>query len=78
MEDGECRAWVIIEGVKPEVENGRFPAKRIIGENVMVEADIFTDGHEENRISTTICNGVQVETLTAPQYKMYSMKYNRS
>ena len=46
MEDGECRARVIISGVKPEVENGRFPAKRVIGEKVMVEADIFTDGHD--------------------------------
>jgi len=37
---------VVIEGVKPEIDSGRFPAKRTIGEEVVVEADIFADGHE--------------------------------
>lgn len=37
---------VIIENVKPEIDAGRFPIKRVIGESVHVEADIFTDGHE--------------------------------
>ncbi|MDQ3928432.1 MAG: DUF3416 domain-containing protein, partial [Chloroflexota bacterium] len=37
---------VVIENVKPEVEGGRFPIKRVIGERVHVTADIFTDGHE--------------------------------
>ena len=37
---------VVIEGVTPEVDGGRFPAKRIIGDNVVVEADIFADGHD--------------------------------
>ena len=37
---------VIIRGVKPELECGRFPIKRVVGETVAVEADIFADGHE--------------------------------
>ena len=37
---------VIIEGVSPEVDGGRFPAKRTVGETVVVEADIHTDGHD--------------------------------
>ncbi|MBV9940083.1 MAG: alpha-1,4-glucan--maltose-1-phosphate maltosyltransferase, partial [Acidobacteriaceae bacterium] len=43
-QDGRKR--VIIEGVSPEVDGGRFPAKRTIGDLVRVEADIFTDGHD--------------------------------
>jgi len=43
-EDGRRR--VVIEGVKPEIDCGRFPAKRTVGERVVVEADIFADGHE--------------------------------
>jgi starch synthase (maltosyl-transferring) len=42
--DGRRR--VIIEGVSPAVDGGRFPAKRTIGDEVRVEADIFTDGHD--------------------------------
>jgi starch synthase (maltosyl-transferring) len=37
---------VVIEGVKPEIDYGRFPIKRIIGDTVVVEADIFADGHD--------------------------------
>ena len=42
--DGRQR--VIIEGVSPEIDGGRFPAKRTVGDTVRVEADIFTDGHD--------------------------------
>src|ERR1700730_7546143 len=37
---------VVIEGVRPEVDCGRFPIKRTIGERVEVTADIFGDGHD--------------------------------
>lgn len=42
--DGRKR--VIIEGITPQVDCGRFPAKRTVGDQVKVEADIFTDGHD--------------------------------
>ncbi len=41
------RKRVIIEGVKPQVDGGRYAAKRVIGDRVFVEADIFADGHDE-------------------------------
>jgi starch synthase (maltosyl-transferring) len=37
---------VVIEGVEPLIDGGRFAIKRTIGEKVLVEADIFADGHE--------------------------------
>ncbi|MFP3867205.1 MAG: alpha-1,4-glucan--maltose-1-phosphate maltosyltransferase [Desulfobacteraceae bacterium] len=40
------RGRVIIEGVKPEIDGGRYPIKRTVGEPVRVEADIYADGHE--------------------------------
>jgi starch synthase (maltosyl-transferring) len=40
------RRRVVIEEVSPEVDGGRFAAKRTIGDTVQVEADIFTDGHD--------------------------------
>jgi starch synthase (maltosyl-transferring) len=43
---GRDQRRVIVTGVAPEIEGGRFPCKRVIGEEVVVEADIFTDGHE--------------------------------
>jgi starch synthase (maltosyl-transferring) len=37
---------VVIENVQPEIDCGRFPVKRTIGETVEVTADIFSDGHD--------------------------------
>jgi len=37
---------VIIEHVQPQLENGRFPIKRVVGENIVVTADVFADGHD--------------------------------
>jgi starch synthase (maltosyl-transferring) len=45
MED-DGRKRVVIESLKPEVDSGRFPIKRVIGEKVVVTADIFSDGHD--------------------------------
>jgi starch synthase (maltosyl-transferring) len=42
----EPRIRAVIEGVKPEIDCGRFPIKRVVGDRVAVEADIFTDGHD--------------------------------
>ncbi len=37
---------VAIENVSPQVDCGRFPIKRVVGDSVVVEADIFGDGHD--------------------------------
>ncbi len=37
---------MVVEGIWPEVDAGRFPIKRTPGEEVRVEADVFADGHE--------------------------------
>jgi starch synthase (maltosyl-transferring) len=37
---------VVIENVYPEIQGGRFPIKRIVGERVVVSGDIFTEGHD--------------------------------
>ena len=43
----EGRRRVVIEGVAPEIDGGRSPIKRVTGEAVTVEADVFADGHDE-------------------------------
>jgi starch synthase (maltosyl-transferring) len=37
---------VVIESVRPQVDGGRYPVKRAIGDEVQVEADVFADGHD--------------------------------
>jgi len=45
------RRRIVIEDVAPAVDNGAFPAKRIIGEPVDIEADVFADGHDILRVT---------------------------
>ena len=42
---GEGR--VVIERVVPELDGGATPIKRVVGDVVAVEADIFSDGHDK-------------------------------
>ncbi len=46
MKPTEGRRRVVIEDVEPEVNGGRFPAKRTLGDQVAVTAAIFSDGHD--------------------------------
>jgi starch synthase (maltosyl-transferring) len=41
----EGRVRVVVEGVSPQTDCGRFAVKRIVGDSVTVQAEIFTDGH---------------------------------
>jgi len=43
--DGRIRA--IVESVSPVIDGGRFAVKRVIGDELVVEADCFTDGHDQ-------------------------------
>ena len=41
---GRCR--VFIENVRPCVDAGRYPVKRVVDERVVVQADVYADGHD--------------------------------
>jgi len=45
----EGRRRTIIENVSPQVDGGRFPVKRVVGDVLEVQADVFGDGHDEVR-----------------------------
>ncbi len=37
---------IVIQYPTPAVDDGSYPAKRVVGDTVIVEADIFRDGHD--------------------------------
>ena len=41
------RRRVVVERLSPEIDGGRFPVKRTIGEAVQVTVDMFADGHDQ-------------------------------
>ena len=36
----------VIENLQPLIDGGRYPIKRVVGEDLVVEADVFKDGHD--------------------------------
>ena len=46
LQQVDGRQRVVIEGVYPEIDCGQFPIKRVTGQSVVVEADVFADGHD--------------------------------
>ena len=46
MNASHGRVRAVIERISPSVDGGRFAAKRIVGDAVVVEADCYTDGHD--------------------------------
>ncbi len=44
--DWSAESRISIENVFPEIDGGRFPVKRIVGDRVTVMADLLCDGHE--------------------------------
>jgi starch synthase (maltosyl-transferring) len=63
--DGRRR--VVIERVSPQIDCGRFPIKRVVGESVVVEADVFADGHDQ--IACQILYGQEKKELKTSAMK---------
>src|SRR5215470_16347614 len=55
LEPADGRQRVVIARVSPEIDGGRFAAKRVVGETVIVEADVFGDGHDQVACQILYC-----------------------
>lgn len=51
---------VVIEGVTPQVDDGRYPAKRVQGDKVTVRAHVYADGH--NALACVLLSRKKVST----------------
>ena len=40
------RSRVVVQRVTPQIDGGRFAVKRVVGDTLRVEADVFGDGHD--------------------------------
>lgn len=47
VSDATVAPRIIVEGIEPRIDSGDFPIKRVVGDWLVIEADIFTDGHEK-------------------------------
>ncbi len=57
---------VVVDRITPSVDGGTFAARRVVGRPVIVEADIFADGHELIRAELLWKPADQTEWRRAP------------
>ena len=65
--DGKKR--VVISNIFPQIEGGRYPAKRVTGESITVTADIFSDGHD------AVAASLLMRPKADEQWQEYPMKH---
>jgi starch synthase (maltosyl-transferring) len=64
----EGRSRVVVERVRPEIDGGAFAIKRLVGETVVVEADLLVDGHD------LLCGEVLYRHAGEEQWRSSPMK----
>lgn len=75
----EPEVWsrVVLVGVKPQVDGGRWPIKRTLGEAVEVEASFIVDGHEKLTVELLHRFGEGDESVV-PMKLRYNDEYHAS
>ena len=71
----DVRRRVAIERVSPEIDCGRFAIKRVVGESVVVEADIFADGHDQLACRVLYWQGAEKEPLSSPMLPLINDRW---
>ena len=72
------RRRVLIESLSPQVDCGRYPAKRTVGDRVVVEADLVIDGHEKVAGRVLYRFGREGELREAPLEPLWNDRWRAS
>ncbi len=72
------RRRVVIEGLAPQVDGGRFAVKRVVGDVLTVEADAFADGHDAVRAGLCWCHENDAEWHEAEMEPLGNDRWRQS
>jgi len=64
--DLERMQTVVIENVDPCIDGGRYPIKRVIGQELKVSADVFKEGHDQISVNLKWRNAANAEWNRTP------------
>ena len=59
-------ARILIERIYPEIDGGRYPVKRVVGDRLEVWADIYRDGHDVLQASLLYCRSGSPSWISVP------------
>ncbi|HEY8101948.1 MAG TPA: maltotransferase domain-containing protein [Burkholderiaceae bacterium] len=65
---------IAIESISPTIDCGKYSVKRIVGESVNIEADVFVDGHDKIAVTLLWRTADQAEWQ---QMRMHAMENDR-
>jgi starch synthase (maltosyl-transferring) len=73
-------AWsrAVLNYVKPQIDGGRWPIKRSVGEDVAVEAAVIVDGHERLGVELLYKHEREPEEHSVPMRLRYNDEYHAS
>jgi starch synthase (maltosyl-transferring) len=71
----DARRGVAIERVRPEIDCGRFAIKRVVGEKVVVDADIFADGHDHIACRVLYWQGTEQQAHSSPMEMLFNDRW---
>jgi starch synthase (maltosyl-transferring) len=66
---------VVIDAITPQLECGRFFIKRVIGEKVVVEADVLPDGHDVMQAEVMYKHEAQKQWRTQRMHPLENDRY---
>src|SRR5689334_8442528 len=66
---------VAVEHVSPDVDAASFPVKRVVGDQVVVEADVFSDGHHLVAASVEYRHRDDADWRTAPMTALINDRF---
>ena len=72
--DGRQR--IVIDNVSPELDGGKYPAKAVEGERIVVEADIFVDGADTMCAELCLRPAGETEWKRSPMAPLYNDRWN--
>ncbi len=72
---GDSRQRVLVERVTPEIDGGRYPAKRVVGDVVTVECDAFADGHDVLAVALRYCGPNDDAWREAPMHHVLNDRW---
>ena len=78
MEPIDSRNRVVIENLTPQVDGGRFAVKRVVGDKIECEADIFVDGHDLLSSELLFRRETDTEWSSAPMRAMVNDRWRGS
>lgn len=76
--DIDGRRRVVIASIKPQVNGGRFPVKRVIGQKVAVTAHVFSDGHDRIAASLLYRTDDQEDWIRIPMQPLGNDRWGAS